>query len=241
MEKEKLFIAALINLIARKALRINVEVIPISQEDLTSIFEDQSKKMGAQFHSIGELNLKKQIFMYSFTKTITEKSFDLQENQIEKEFMEIEKQTEIPHQLRMGCYIWFKIGHDVAKNHDKYTLLWFLCNDIARTLKLTPKTSGIPSQIELQEKFKMIDRSLLDEIDIDKNINHETCALVSFYAGYLASLNNNYIIYDENGDVYEKFFKKIMIPALKEIECDESTYLDYFECFKYGYEQAILS
>jgi len=238
METKKLFFSLAVKISLQKMFHKNIEIVLISDDDFNKLFIEQSKEKGLSFSSNHEIKLERHLFKSGFLQTISKNLFDAAERDIEQAFRETEASIDIPPMLRMRCYMWFRHGHELAKHFDKFSILHYLDEKISKVMTDGIQDIELPDQRTLDRLFKLMDRESFEDIDVDGNLYDMTCAIITFYVGWIVALKKDCIVPEDSE--YNQLFTSIVIPNLVDVDCEEKDFLDYFSCFKYGYECAVL-
>lgn len=231
-KQEQIFVSTLVRMLLKKILKSdNIDdAMPVSIDTIRAKFLEQARIKGFDFEVESCKNLCEEVFILGFFLRLG--NDDLPERKIEESFLVTVKALSIPHYMTSIAFAWFKCGITTADTEKPslsilYNLRLRLCE------KFDIKTPApLPSIEEIDKLFKNIDKTVLDEIDIDEELIESSFAQLAFQCGYLLALNMGIELDDELLDVS---FHEVFGDILTEMNQCNDNILAYYLIFKEGY------
>lgn len=236
-EKQKeIFIATVARTIVKKLVNSDdiKDIMPISNDLINERFGEEAKRTQFNFHTLDNKELCKKMFLVGFLFSIS--SEYVPEREIENAFRIVEKGIQIPYQLSMTAFIWFRQGCKAADNdRENLSVLYNLSKDICQKFGVS-NPAPLPSIRQMDHLFKNLDKSIFDDIDIEDEIEESTFAQISFQSGYILGLNMGNELDD---DLLNVAFSELFENIFKEAEQSENSILAYFLLFREGFHKAL--
>lgn len=233
-EKQKeIFIATIARTVVKKLVDSDDvgDIMPIPDDLIYDTFEEEAKRIQFNFYTLSIKELCKKVFLVGFRFSISCES--VPEREIESTFKIVEKEMQIPYQLNMPAFIWFRQGIKVADNErEDFSILYNLSTAVCQNFDIS-KPAPLPSIRMLDNLFKNLDRSIFDDIDIDDQIEESAFAQISFQTGYILGLNM-----ELDDDLLDVAFSTIFEDIFGETHQSGNSRLTYFILFREGFHKA---
>lgn len=235
-KQKEIFTATVARTIVKKLMDSDdiKDIMPISNDFINSRFEEEAKKTQFNFHSLNIKKLCQNMFLVGFIFSISKEN--ISENEIEATFRIIGKEIEIPFQLNMMAFIWFRQGCISADTERKnFSVLYNLSNNICQRFGIE-NPAPLPTIGKIDSIFNNLDREIFDGIDINNEFIESSFAQISFQSGYILGLNMGNELDD---DLLNVAFLEIFEDILQEAQQVGNSKLVYFLLFREGFHKAL--
>lgn len=235
-KQKEIFTATVARTIVKKLMDSDdiKDIMPISNDFINDRFEEEAKKTQFNFHSLNIKELCQNIFLVGFIFSISKEN--ISENEIEVTFRIIGKEIQIPFQLNMMAFIWFRQGCISADTERKnFSVLYNLSNNICQRFGIE-NPAPLPTIGKIDSIFKNLDREIFDGIDINNEFIESSFAQISFQSGYILGLN---MCNELDDDLLNVAFLEIFEDILQEAQQVGNSKLAYFLLFREGFHKAL--
>lgn len=235
-KQKEIFTATVARTIVKKLMDSDdiKDIMPISNDFINDRFEEEAKKTQFNFHSLNIKELCQTMFLIGFIFSISKEN--ISENEIEATFRIIGKEIQIPFQLNMTAFIWFRQGCKSADTERKnFSVLYNMSNDICQRFGVS-NPAPLPTIGQIDNLFKKLDKSIFDDINIDNELIESAFAQISFQSGYILGLNMGNILDD---DLLNVAFSEIFEDIFQEAQQVGDSKLAYFLFFREGFHKAL--